>query len=162
MNGIDSYLVLSTDREAYALGSVTTIGWYRLDDDGRPVGQPLGYRDIERRWVSLDYSRNWEEAKKSLDERRRSIARREPRRRRTTGTLIIRYVPTITVSTFADIVSTVEDKTGIAFGKMAFGPKSLVVHDVCAEDYETTGFALADLISPELITDISWTGGETE
>lgn len=162
MNGIDSYLVISTDREAYALGSVTNKGWFRLDNDGKPVGRPLKYREIERRWVSLDYSHTWKEAKRNLDRRRESITRNNLRRLWNTGTLTVCYEPTITVRTFFGIISTVRENTGIPIAKMLFGPRALIVHNVCAEDYEATGCALANLVSRDVITDISWTGKVTE
>lgn len=162
MSKIDSYLVLSTDRDAYVLGSIPNEGWFRLNDKGSPVGDPLMYREIIRRWVNLDYAKNWEDAKRSLAARRESIAKMDPKRRRTTGELMIFYVPTITIERFVDIVRIVEDSTGIRVSDMTFGRKALFVHDVCAEDYQTTGCALAEYVSADCITDIHWTGGVVE
>ena len=159
---MDSYLVLSTDRDAYALGSVTNEGWYRLNDSGNPVGEPLRYGEILRRWVHLDYAKDWEDAKKCLDARHESLAKSVRRQHRTTGELVICYAPTITIERFMDIVQIVEDRTGIFIEDMRFGRRALVVHAVGAEDYQVVGCALAEYVSADCITDIYWTEGVIE
>ena len=100
MKGMDSYLVLSTESEAYILGSVVNDGWYRLGEDGRPLGRALSYQEIDRHWVSLDYSRSWEDARRSLERRQLAISRIDSRRHRSTGSLKICFVPTISFGTF--------------------------------------------------------------
>lgn len=158
MNGMDSYLVLSTESDAYILGSVVNDGWYRLGEDGRPLGRALSYQEIDRHWVSLDYSRSWDDARRSLERRQRAISGIDSRRHRSTGSLKICYVPTITIGTFMEIVRAVEDNTGVDVRDMTFGTRALVVDGVCDEGYQTTGCAIAELVSPDCVTDISWTG----